>query len=271
MGKLMCPHCKSTHFFGTISYGGAMEVSRGEDGNVEFNVLKQNDKGQKYEISFCAKCKKPLSVDQLTEGYTCKECGAVVDEVDENGICLLCQAKKTRQDLVAMSKDDLLRMFLSLEKKELARTDPKVVKGLAKAEEIANAKAEEATEESVAEAPVETPVEAQEEAPKTEKKRRARKKVEAVSEPSVESTADTPAEESGSVDEFLNEQPAVDDENAPFPDLDLPSESDNSQENTGNVAEDTTPVTDPGEAEVGFVGHSGGAFATYDNADEDSF
>ena len=136
MGKLMCPHCGNTRLFGMVKTSAEFEIER-ENGEDKTNELKvsSNPNNRTYEIMFCGKCKAPLTYEELTEGFICKECGTASPEVNEEGLCLLCQAKKDRKELFSLTKEELLRRFLSLEK-EISRTDPKVAKGLEKVQEM---------------------------------------------------------------------------------------------------------------------------------------
>ena len=263
MGKLMCPHCGNTRLFGMVKTSAEFEIER-ENGEDKTNELKvsSNPNNRTYEIMFCGKCKAPLTYEELTEGFICKECGTASPEVNEEGLCLLCQAKKDRKELFSLTKEELLRRFLSLEK-EISRTDPKVAKGLEKVQEM---KAQDtADDQTEAEAPVET----QEEA-KPEKKRKVKKKVDApVDEENAPAKEEEQVQHTEATEEPVTDDPFAilgsgDTENAPFPDMDLPSSSDianTEQNNSGDTAGDG----------VGMLGHGQSAMSAYTDDDDDRF
>ena len=112
MAKRLCPSCGGNEFIAfTKRYA---KVSINENG--EFEVLKEKDTIEEFEIVKCANpnCKENLTLDQLKEEIVCASCGEVVDSVNENGLCPACAAiKNLGIDTSNMSQTELLRHILA--------------------------------------------------------------------------------------------------------------------------------------------------------------
>lgn len=237
--KKMCPHCGGTLFMGAITRACIVEVfAPDKDGDEEsYNVSKETKDKYSIDVVKCIRCKRDVTKDELITGVTCKECGRPVapSDLNKDGICSVCEAKKTRSELANASQDDLIRMLLEAEKRSSSVAE-KISKKVEKAEEVALTSA---TEDTASE---DTETEKEESEDKTSdkdsgtKKRakapRGRKKntnetVEGDEEKSetVEESTEQPAEETKEVETVAEEdvKKAVDDiansQEAPFPDF----------------------------------------------------
>ena len=113
-GIKVCPHCGSVMFAAKIISPGAVQSM--EDGT--FKIVSEKKDKQVVEIAMCARCRRPVTEDELVSGIPCKECGKVVSpsDIDANGICDVCKAKKERADLANASTEDLIKMIINMEK-----------------------------------------------------------------------------------------------------------------------------------------------------------
>lgn len=112
MGIKRCPTCGSTKLLARKITGVQVE-------SIE-NEFKINAEGKSYQIEIvgCAHCKANLNESQLVEMVQCKKCGKFTEpaNLDANGECDVCRAIQERPDLANMSREDLIRMMLKLEK-----------------------------------------------------------------------------------------------------------------------------------------------------------
>lgn len=192
----LCPHCGSKMFVAAITRGCVVEVT--DDANEPFKLLKESSKGFEIEIAKCARCKRDLTLDDLTMGVPCKECGKIVspNELNEEGVCEVCVAVKQRSDIANASREDLIKMLLNAEK----NSNPvaaKVEKQIQKAEAVEQQTAT-TPEDTVAEEPT-----TEEAAPATGKKPTTRKK------PQNKKKTDTPKEDETSTEETVAEETTV--------------------------------------------------------------
>ena len=113
MGIKRCPKCGSVKLLAKKITGVQVE-------SIENGEYKINAEGSKYQIEIfgCAKCKEEFDESALVEMVKCKKCGKLVkpENLDTNGECDVCRALEERPDLANMSKEDLIRMMLKLEK-----------------------------------------------------------------------------------------------------------------------------------------------------------
>lgn len=116
MGIKRCPSCGSSKLLAKKIVGVQVESLD----NGEFKI---NAEGSKYQLEIigCARCKAEFDESQLVEMTQCKKCGKYVipTELDVNGECEVCQALTKNPDLANMSKEDVLRMYLRLQKSTL--------------------------------------------------------------------------------------------------------------------------------------------------------
>lgn len=113
MGIKRCPNCGSTRLLARKVTGVQVESTE----NGEFAIKAEGSKYQ-LEIIGCARCKTEFDESSLIEMVQCKKCGKPVspEELDANGECEVCKALEERPDLVNMSKEDIIRMMLKLER-----------------------------------------------------------------------------------------------------------------------------------------------------------
>lgn len=113
MGIKRCPKCGNTKLLARKITG--VQVESLENGEFQINA-----EGKKYQIEIigCAKCKAEFDESQLVEMVQCKKCGKFTEpaNLDANGECDVCRALEERPDLANMSKEDLIRMMLKLER-----------------------------------------------------------------------------------------------------------------------------------------------------------
>ena len=87
----LCPHCGSKMFVAAITRGCVVEVT--DDANEPFKLLKESSKGFEIEIAKCARCKHDLTLDDLTTGVPCKECGKIFNFIEGAPMCPACVKK----------------------------------------------------------------------------------------------------------------------------------------------------------------------------------
>lgn len=250
-GFKVCPHCGSMMFAAKIISPGAVQSL--EDGT--FKVVSEKKEKQVVEIVMCARCRHPVTEDDLVSGVTCKECGKVVNpnDIDANGVCDVCKAKKERADLANASTEDLIKMIINMEKAAKGVVPVMVTEAELVVEEPASIDASE-----------EAPDTASEDGDKkSTRKRRARRSAtedapaadeDADKEPSADSSADATAEEPA-IDVKSEVNDLADLQEAPFPDP---------------IAEDITGVNMNVEAPVAPMGDVSGInnFAMFESSDE---
>lgn len=113
MGIKRCPKCGSERLLARRISG--VHVESLENGEYQ---IKAEGKNYQIEIIGCARCKSDFDESQLVEMTKCNKCGKFVtpEELDSNGNCEVCRALEERPDLVNMSKEDIIRMMLKLER-----------------------------------------------------------------------------------------------------------------------------------------------------------
>lgn len=115
--KKVCPHCGSSMFMAKITKAAVVEYAIDSENN--FTILNENKDKFDVELVKCAGCKADITENDLVMGVKCKECGVVVssNDINEHGLCNVCVAKHERSELANASKEDLIRMLLEAEKK----------------------------------------------------------------------------------------------------------------------------------------------------------
>lgn len=218
-GTKVCPHCGGKMFAAKIIRGCIVEAT--EDGN--FKVLKENTDKHDIEVLKCGRCKNELTNDDLITGVPCKECGKVVSpsELNQDGVCSICQAQKERSELANASREDLIRMLLDAERKVKVPVDITVASIVDTPEESQ----EEVIETETPEEPAKPEEDEKENKPK-KKRAASRKKAgeEPTEEQAEEQTPSEPSEPSTTGnDETTAEVNAIaDQQTAPFPDIPMP-------------------------------------------------
>ena len=248
--KKMCPHCGGTMFMGAITRACIVEVfAPDKEGEEEsFNVSKETKDKYSIEVVKCIRCKRDVSKVELITGVVCKECGRPVapDDLNKDGICSVCEAKKTRSELANASQDDLIRMLLEAEKRSSSVSE-KISKKVEQAEAVNNSANDDTTDDATVD------TKAEESTGKETKKRakapRGRKKNTDETVEGNESkseTEDKPADENKSEKQSEDVKEAVDDlansQEAPFPDfpgMNAPTESE------PQAAEDSSKESEP--------------------------
>lgn len=137
-GKKICPHCGGTVFMGAITRACIVEVfASDKEGKESFNVSKETKDKYSIDIVKCIHCKRDISKDDLVTGIKCKECGKITlsSDLNQDGICSVCEAKKNRAELANASQDDLIRMLLEAEKKNNSISE-KISKKIDNAEKV---------------------------------------------------------------------------------------------------------------------------------------
>lgn len=108
-----CPKCGSDIIMAKVIYGATVQSL--EDGT--FKIIQQ---GKNFEVEpvQCMRCKGLFDngMNDLVEMQPCKTCGKPSLDIDENGECDICRVLKTRPELAKLSTEDVLRMYLQLEK-----------------------------------------------------------------------------------------------------------------------------------------------------------
>lgn len=114
MSTKRCPDCGSDIFVAKIIRGAAVKSM--EDGS--FSILKEVAEHYEIELVKCNKCKRELTKADLIETVLCTKCGlpTIPSTVNDKGVCDVCQALETRDDLAGASREDLLRKVLMLER-----------------------------------------------------------------------------------------------------------------------------------------------------------
>lgn len=241
MSTKRCPHCDGDIFVAKIIRGAAVRALA--DGS--FEIIKEIP-DYEVEILKCNKCKETVTENDLVSLVACKKCNTLVDPktLDENGVCDVCKVLEVREDLANASKEDLLRMYLTLERQVGTPKQTKIEATLEKAQEVEDKMTqtntqtvaapvqdpivaedtttkEVSTEETATEPVPETPVE---KAPQTRKRKARKKKADDVAEDTAEDTET--AEETETVEETTTAEEAnkeieagvpVDFTEAPFP------------------------------------------------------
>lgn len=220
----LCPHCGSKMFMATITRGCVVEVTT--DSDNPYKVLKESKDKFNIEILKCVRCKHEIKEEDLVGAVQCKQCGRLVTpaDVDENGVCDVCNAMKQRTELANASKEDLVKMLLEAEK----RSNPIAAK---MADKQMSSNGTDDTDAGMSGGFTLTPVDESaetteeekpvEKAPKTRARRRKTDDA-PVAEPIEESQTEAeaieePVEETAVAD-LANQQ------EAPFPDMNLPEE-----------------------------------------------
>lgn len=123
MGIKRCPKCGSTKLLAKKIVGTQVESTE----NGEFNVVSEG-RNFHLEIVGCSHCKNNFTEADLVESVQCKKCGKYVlpQDLDANGECDICGALSTRPELAEMSKEDILRMMLRLERATQNNTEAPV-------------------------------------------------------------------------------------------------------------------------------------------------
>ena len=227
----VCPDCGGKMFMATITRGCVVEVIAPENEGEESTckVLKENENKYDIKIVMCARCKKELTEEDLVTGVKCAECGKIVSpkDIDENGICDVCNAKHQRAELQNASKEDLIKMLLDAERKANPVAS-KMEKQIQKAAEV--------TVDQTIPVAEETPSEEQkEEIPETKSPGRRPKapRGKKAKDAEVSENVETPVVEEAVVEEVKSEEisestEAVNDlanqQEAPFPEMNIPEE-----------------------------------------------
>ena len=195
--KRMCPHCGSQMFMAKVIRPCLMEVTT--DPNEPYKVLKENKDKFDIEIVGCARCREAVTETDLVTGVKCKECGRIVSPMDinEEHICNVCVAVKQRTELANASREELIQMLLSAEKK----VNPVAVK-MEKQIEKANTVTEEVQDDT-------EQISADDKKPKRKASRKKKEDTEDV----VQENEDLVPVETEAIEEIANQQ------EAPFPDL----------------------------------------------------
>jgi hypothetical protein len=251
--KKMCPYCGSTRLCAAIMHPAIVELN--DDGNL--NVLEEmKDRIAGFEIGKCQDCKREVTEEQLVVGVKCSKCGEIVpaNELDDDGICLVCAAEKNRPDLATMSQRELIKRLLELEKEKGMSSFEKKNSDIVKAAEPDNAQPEQT---SVA---VENN---QPEEAKPTKKRAVKKKKEEQPAEEPQETAQTdiptdqvPADMMDILGDMEAQQPD-EPQNAPFPNVDPPMCDPLGDDPMPEVGANNALNADPGSL---------GSFAMYDDS-----
>ena len=206
----LCPKCGGQMFMAAITRACVVGVSTDEEN--PYTILKEGK--DKYDIAIikCARCKESIEEKDLVIGVHCKECGRITapSDIDSNGICDICNAKSKRSELANASKEDLIKMLLEAEK----RTNPVTSKMEERIETATAVSQQVAATEEVAE-------ESNVEAPQPKKRRRRKTSDDVVTEEAEEQTEEvvaTTEDVSTEAENLANQQ------EAPFPDMNLPEE-----------------------------------------------
>lgn len=258
----LCPHCGGKMFMATITRACVVEVLN--DTENPYKILKEGKDKFDIDILKCARCKESIKEDDLVASVVCKECGRLVtpSDVDENGVCDVCNAMKQRTELANASKEDLVKMLLEAEK----RNNPVAAKMV---EKQMNASATDKAEDNVPTGITLTPVEettSEEPVKETEEKPKRRASRRKTTE-TVDTPAEIPTEETSNANQETPEvaaevsvaEEAVDNlanqQEAPFPDMNLPE---GMMDETPQAVSTETPVEQP----------VGADFRMFDDSDE---
>lgn len=229
----VCPHCGGQMFMAKIIRACVVEVHT--DTNETYKILKESKDSFDIEILKCARCKTSITEEDLVASVKCKECGRLVGPMDinENGICHVCDAIKQRTEIANASREDLIKMLLDAEKKAnpvAAKMEQQIIKA-----------------DDTIPAPVAVTTEDTSESEDEEKKpkRRARKKKddEAIEETVEEIQPVEPVMESTDVTEAVND--IANQQEAPFPDIITEEPAPQVEEDSlPFVTEEPTPVSE---------------------------
>lgn len=118
-----CPHCGGTTFKAVIRRAGAINLEK--DGTA--SIIKELTKFS-YEVIECLTCKKGVRNDMLVDKTPCAKCGTLTESKDlnEKGLCPVCQALELHPELAKASQQDLIKMLLDVEKKLKANKSAKI-------------------------------------------------------------------------------------------------------------------------------------------------
>lgn len=196
-----CPHCGAAMFLGTYVIPIVVEVRDTDDENERYNILKRNEKGASVSIMKCARCKKDVTEEELVASVTCKECGRAVSpsDVDENGVCDVCRAKKERADLANATQEELIHRLLQLE-----AMNSKTVKDVVASQNVAE-QTDTAAQQTDAVNEAMNPPEAQTSDESGDGKKTRKRKVNKAKGGDTKAASDTPDEQA--VDEPAGEIP----------------------------------------------------------------
>lgn len=235
MKNKTCPHCGNTIFIGTITRPILCEVTDDESNKY---IIKRETDNAKINIMSCVACKSKLTEEDLIETVQCSVCGrnALPEDIDENGVCDACRAKQDRPELDSMSKEDLIHMLLKMEQDKKTS-----VKNVMKDLEIASS-----TDD-------------------TEPKKRGRKKVkkaeetvedteeiaeeqtdnDSITEESLADSMNPPIDEDTEIsnNDIEEAQSVIDDNNAPFPNVDDPFSESPIPETNENIVEENQEIS----------------------------
>lgn len=246
----LCPKCGGQMFMATITRACVVGVSTDETN--PYTILKEGK--DKYDIAIikCARCKEDIEEKDLVIGVHCKECGRITapSDIDENGICDICNAKQKRSELANASKEDLIKMLLEAEKRTnpvASKMEERIETATAVGQQQVSMDTEETTEENATEA-------------SQPKKRRRRKTSEdAVAEEATEQTEEAIAvteDVTAETENLANQQ------EAPFPDMNLPEEL------TANVVPQEVPVENTQEEQPVGINND---FKMFDDSSDGAF
>lgn len=233
--KKMCPHCGGTIFMGAITRGCLVEVSTSDkDGEDDvINISKEIKDKYNVELLKCIKCKHKIAEKDLITGVVCRHCGKPVtpDDLNDEGICSVCVAKKNRAELANASPDELIRMLLEAEKKN-SSVNESIAKKIAKADEVTTKAVPEPKKEDTPEKA--TPADDTAAKPKRRAKSpKNRKKADAVDASTEPASQTEPKAESDTTDKVVDELANA--QEAPFPDVPSMAEPTMETESTENV------------------------------------
>lgn len=158
MKQLRCPECGSTEFICKIIHIGRATISQDDDGINIFNVLEKSESS----VSVLGTCTNPnckhsgkeakLKITDLVSTEKCKKCGNEyqAEDLTEDGICPVCMAME-REDFKNASKEDLIKMILSLERgnSSVSHTEEKINNKIAKSETVMAEAEEKAIEKAL--------------------------------------------------------------------------------------------------------------------------
>lgn len=203
----VCPNCGATMFLGTYVIPVVVEVNDTENEDEKYNILRKNEKGASINVMKCARCKKDITEEELVSSVVCKECGRSVSpsDVDENGICDVCRAKKERADLANATHEELIHRLLQLEAMN-SKTVKDVVASQKAAEQAVTEEQQVTDAVSDAMNPPEQAAATDEQAKEGEKKTRKRKVNKAKGSGDA-NAGDAKAEETEAPTEEVNEEP----------------------------------------------------------------
>jgi len=225
----VCPDCGGKMFMATITRSCVVEVIAPEKEGEEscYKILKENENKYDINVIMCARCRKELSEEELVTGVKCVECGKIVspNDVDEKGVCDVCNAKHQRAELQNASREDLIKMLLDAERKANPVAS-KIEKQIQKATEVEvpadQTVAEEIPSEQTTEETSDVKPTKRAKAPRGKKAKEVVEDADtSVTEESV--TTEVPAEEPTESVEAVND--LANQQEAPFPEMNLPEES----------------------------------------------